>query len=206
MFFYWLHPRISMPWLRHLGLHLCYRCCTCALQGRCTYSAHTRPDAFCAFKSIRSAWSLLVAVRALYRSAVRTAPNWVPRGTVLWRCTGVVQKRSTYNAHVTWWINCSFKCIRSDAFLGGVVRALFVQRHSVSREGRVLGAVQALYRGAVRTAPMKNSAWCSSILQERRCTCRSTYSDSYSAQGIFSLTYQNASLCFRLPIYMPLWL
>ena len=83
----WLHPRISMPCLMHLGLHCWFRCCTGALQGRCTYSAHTRPDTFCAFNSIRSAWCLLVAVRALYRSAVRTAPNWFPRGTEFWRCT-----------------------------------------------------------------------------------------------------------------------
>ena len=108
-----------MPCLMHLGLHCWFRCCTGALQGRCTYSAHTRPDTYCAFKSIRSVMCLLVAVRALYRSAVRTAPNWFPRGTVFWRgtgavrtapiwfpggtvfwrCTGAVHKRCTYSAH-----------------------------------------------------------------------------------------------------------
>ena len=92
-----------MPCLMHLGLHCWFRCCTGALQGRCTYSAHTRPDTYCAFKSIRSDMCLLVAVRALYRSAVRTAPNWFPSGTEIWRCTGAVrtaQKRCSYSAHL----------------------------------------------------------------------------------------------------------
>ena len=142
-----------MPCLMHLGLHCWFRCCTGALQGRCTYNAHTRPDAKCLFKSIRSEVFLLVAVRALYRSAVRTAPIYF-------------------------------------------------------REGQCFGAVQALFISAVRTAPMKKSAWCSSFFQVRRCTYRSTYSDLYSAQGIFFITFQNDVTLPKFSIYMAdcLWL
>ena len=69
-----------MPCLRHLGLHLCQKRCTDALQGRCTYSAHTRPDAIVLFKSIRSDGIWEGAVWSLFRSAVRTAPLCFPRG------------------------------------------------------------------------------------------------------------------------------
>ena len=47
------------------------------------------------------------AVRALYRSAVRTVPLCFPERTELGRCTGAVQKRSTYSAQGKFQANLS---------------------------------------------------------------------------------------------------
>ena len=177
--FCWLHPMISMPWLRHLG----------CIFGKGTVRApykvavSTVPIPNLMQNVYLNQSGLKYFCWSLYKRCLYSA-HFLPEWTVLWGCIGAVQKRSTYSAHVTWWINWSFKCIRSDAFLGGIVRALFVQRHSVSREGRVL----ALFRRSTEVL-FEQRPW--RILHDvlhfsrRGAVHVATYNDSYSAQGIF---------------------
>ena len=154
-----------MPCLMHLGLHCWFRCCTGALQGRCTYSAHTRLDTF--VHLIQS--GLRGVCWSLYQRCTEALFVQRPIGSQEGQSSGAVQ-----------------------ALYKSAVRTAPI----CSELGQCFGAVQALFISAVRTAPLKKSAWCSSFFQVRRCTRRSTYSDLYSAQGKFGLTYQNASLCF----------
>ena len=78
--------------------------------------------------------------------------------------------------------NWKIKCIRFDAFWMGTVRALYrsaVRTAPLSDpRGQFMGAVQELYRSALRTAPKAN----------------------------LRQTYQNDHTLIWPPIYMPLWL